>query len=272
VRERRIELSFFGRVAKRRLDRLRQQVHLERLEERQGANFFDEFADLRIVLMARDEDEAPGELRFDPFDRHVKHVARKIRHEQVAHDDIEITFHDPLEALDTIRRDGHGVVVGLEVLFNHFGESELVLDKQYRFGKLQRFGCDIPGFEALRRPESCTVHSTGAIGKEPHEVEGIIDTEMTAFRTIIRITETALVTHSCSATMINVTFLVQYHIKLVQSKEGWAVSCPALPGCHSQGVTREEAIENIKIAIREWLEVEAEESGLLGVEEAQVTL
>jgi predicted RNase H-like HicB family nuclease len=65
---------------------------------------------------------------------------------------------------------------------------------------------------------------------------------------------------------------MQYHIKLVQSEEGWAVSCPSLPGCHSQGDTREEAIENIKIAIREWLEVEAEEAGLLKVEETVVTV
>ena len=65
---------------------------------------------------------------------------------------------------------------------------------------------------------------------------------------------------------------MQYHIKLVQSDEGWAVSCPALVGCHSQGATREEAVENIKIAIREWLEVEAEESGLKGVEESVVTV
>lgn len=65
---------------------------------------------------------------------------------------------------------------------------------------------------------------------------------------------------------------MQYHIKLMESEEGWAVSCPSLPGCHSQGATREEAIENIRVAIREWLEVEAEESGLLSVEEAQVTI
>jgi predicted RNase H-like HicB family nuclease len=65
---------------------------------------------------------------------------------------------------------------------------------------------------------------------------------------------------------------MEYHIKLVQSEEGWAVSCAALPGCHSQGATREEAIENIKVAIREWLEVEAEENGLLKVEEAVVTV
>jgi predicted RNase H-like HicB family nuclease len=65
---------------------------------------------------------------------------------------------------------------------------------------------------------------------------------------------------------------MQYHIKLIESEEGWAASCPALPGCHSQGGTREEAVENIKIAIREWLAVEAEESGLLKVEEAVVTV
>jgi len=30
---------------------------------------------------------------------------------------------------------------------------------------------------------------------------------------------------------------------------GYTVSCPALPGCHSEGETREEALENIKDAI-----------------------
>jgi len=65
---------------------------------------------------------------------------------------------------------------------------------------------------------------------------------------------------------------MQYHIKLIQSDEGWAVSCPALPGCHSQGATREEAVENIKSAIQEWLEVESEESGLRSVEESVVTV
>jgi predicted RNase H-like HicB family nuclease len=54
---------------------------------------------------------------------------------------------------------------------------------------------------------------------------------------------------------------MQYHIRLLQSEEGWSVSCPALPGCHSQGQSREEAIDNIKTAIREWLDVEGEESG-----------
>ena len=65
---------------------------------------------------------------------------------------------------------------------------------------------------------------------------------------------------------------MQYHVRLIQSDEGWAVSCPALPGCHSQGATRQEAMDNIRIAIREWLEVEAEESGLKAVEEDVVTV
>ncbi|MDD4254228.1 MAG: type II toxin-antitoxin system HicB family antitoxin [Methanofollis sp.] len=31
---------------------------------------------------------------------------------------------------------------------------------------------------------------------------------------------------------------------------GFIVSCPALPGCHSEGETLEEALENIRDAIR----------------------
>ena len=48
---------------------------------------------------------------------------------------------------------------------------------------------------------------------------------------------------------------MQYRIRLIQSEEGWAVSCPALTGCHSQGATREEAVENIKLAIHEFFRV-----------------
>ncbi|MHC1567848.1 MAG: type II toxin-antitoxin system HicB family antitoxin, partial [Candidatus Syntropharchaeia archaeon] len=35
---------------------------------------------------------------------------------------------------------------------------------------------------------------------------------------------------------------------------GYNVSCPALPGCHSQGETIQEALENIKEAIECYLE------------------
>ncbi len=34
---------------------------------------------------------------------------------------------------------------------------------------------------------------------------------------------------------------------------GFNVSCPALPGCHSQGDTEEEAIGNIKMLLRDAL-------------------
>jgi predicted RNase H-like HicB family nuclease len=48
---------------------------------------------------------------------------------------------------------------------------------------------------------------------------------------------------------------MQYQIKLKKSEEGYAVWCPSLPGCASQGETREEAVANIKDAIQSYLEV-----------------
>ena len=46
-----------------------------------------------------------------------------------------------------------------------------------------------------------------------------------------------------------------YSVILKRSEEGYAVGCPMLPGCWSQGSTEEEAVDNIKIAIKEYLEV-----------------
>jgi predicted RNase H-like HicB family nuclease len=43
-----------------------------------------------------------------------------------------------------------------------------------------------------------------------------------------------------------------------ESVGGYSVSVPALPGCHSQGDTREEALENIREAAELWLEVVAD--------------
>ena len=45
-----------------------------------------------------------------------------------------------------------------------------------------------------------------------------------------------------------------YKVALHRSEEGYSVSCPGLPGCWSQGQTEEEALENIRHAIREYLE------------------
>jgi len=46
-----------------------------------------------------------------------------------------------------------------------------------------------------------------------------------------------------------------YTVVVEESDEGFAVSVPGLPGCHSQGATEDEAIENITEAIREYLAV-----------------
>jgi len=44
-----------------------------------------------------------------------------------------------------------------------------------------------------------------------------------------------------------------YKVVLQKSEEGYSVSCPALPGCWSQGETEEDALENIKDAIEDYL-------------------
>lgn len=48
---------------------------------------------------------------------------------------------------------------------------------------------------------------------------------------------------------------MKYKIALRESEEGFSVSVPGLPGCWSQGATKEEAIDNIADAIREYLTV-----------------
>lgn len=53
---------------------------------------------------------------------------------------------------------------------------------------------------------------------------------------------------------------------------GWSVNCPDLHGCHSQGDTRETALEYIAQAIRFWLEVEAEENGIRSFETAETAI
>jgi predicted RNase H-like HicB family nuclease len=50
-----------------------------------------------------------------------------------------------------------------------------------------------------------------------------------------------------------------YKVLLIKSDEGFAISCPALPGCWSQGKTREEALQNIREAIQLWLKVAEED-------------
>lgn len=46
---------------------------------------------------------------------------------------------------------------------------------------------------------------------------------------------------------------MKYRVVLHPSEEGFAVSCPGLPGCWSQGATEEEALANIRDAIEDYL-------------------
>ena len=62
-------------------------------------------------------------------------------------------------------------------------------------------------------------------------------------------------------------------------RDGYTVTCPALPGCVSEGDTREEAIKNIWEAIRLYLRAVTREhillkkvSALKGIEALQVAV
>lgn len=50
----------------------------------------------------------------------------------------------------------------------------------------------------------------------------------------------------------------------------WIAECPSIPGCVSQGTTKDDALENIKEAIQLCLEVRAEKGIPLTIETRQV--
>lgn len=50
----------------------------------------------------------------------------------------------------------------------------------------------------------------------------------------------------------------------------WIVECPAIPGCVSQGATKDEAVANIGEAIKLCLEVRAEQGLPLTIETRQI--
>jgi predicted RNase H-like HicB family nuclease len=62
-----------------------------------------------------------------------------------------------------------------------------------------------------------------------------------------------------------------FNVTVDQDEDGvWVVECPSIPGCVSQGETKEEALENIKEAIALCLEVRAEQGLPLTIETRQV--
>jgi predicted RNase H-like HicB family nuclease len=46
---------------------------------------------------------------------------------------------------------------------------------------------------------------------------------------------------------------MRYKVVLHRTEEGISVSVPGLPGCWSEGDTEDQALENIRDAIREYL-------------------
>ena len=57
---------------------------------------------------------------------------------------------------------------------------------------------------------------------------------------------------------------------LVAAEEGYSVCCPGLPGCRPQGATGEEALANIREAIREYLEAARQPAGEGNLREAEI--
>ncbi|HZP91650.1 MAG TPA: type II toxin-antitoxin system HicB family antitoxin [Burkholderiales bacterium] len=64
---------------------------------------------------------------------------------------------------------------------------------------------------------------------------------------------------------------MKYKIAIRRSDEGYSVSVPGPPGCWSQGVTEQEAIENILEAIREYLSVIEDQLRGEEVREVEIT-
>ena len=62
-----------------------------------------------------------------------------------------------------------------------------------------------------------------------------------------------------------------FTVSLDRDEDGvWVAECPSIPGCISQGPTKDEALINIRDAIRGCLEVRAERGMPLTIETRQV--
>lgn len=64
---------------------------------------------------------------------------------------------------------------------------------------------------------------------------------------------------------------MQFTVTIDRDEDGiWVVECPSIPGCVSQGKTKDEALTNIKEAIQLCLEVRAEKGFPLTIETRQI--
>ena len=64
---------------------------------------------------------------------------------------------------------------------------------------------------------------------------------------------------------------MKFNVTIDRDEDGiWVVECPAIPGCVTQGQTKEEALENIRDAISLCLQVRAEHGLPLTIETRQV--
>jgi predicted RNase H-like HicB family nuclease len=64
---------------------------------------------------------------------------------------------------------------------------------------------------------------------------------------------------------------MKFSVTLDRDEDGiWIVECPSIPGCVSQGKTKDEALANIEEAIQLCLEVRAENGYPLTIETRQV--
>jgi predicted RNase H-like HicB family nuclease len=63
----------------------------------------------------------------------------------------------------------------------------------------------------------------------------------------------------------------RFPVTIYQDEDGWyVIECPVIPGCMSQGKTKEEALQNIQEAIQLCLEVRREKGMPLTIESQEV--
>ena len=64
---------------------------------------------------------------------------------------------------------------------------------------------------------------------------------------------------------------MKFKVTIDRDEDGvWMIECPSIPGCISQGATKEEALDNIQDAISACLQVRAEMGLPLTIETKQV--